>query len=673
MNKSGGMTREQKWAVVLLSFGTFLEYFDLMLYIHMATLLNEIFFPKTDIVSMQLLAAFTFCSTFLLRPVGGFIIGRIGDFMGRKATITLTTTMMSCCCIAMAITPIYAEIGITASVIIIVCRVVQGFASLGEIVATELYIIETLKSPYRYVFNGIIRINARFGALLALSIALLAISIGLNWRIAFWIGAIVAVVGLVARIKLRETPEFTDYKRRIAKKLKKNKQNNFKAIVPLSTIQEKANKKTIVAYFFIRMTLPTLFYITAIHLGGFMKESLGMTAQQVISQNLKMTATLIILMLLPIYLMKKYHPIKIIMVNLLLFIVFLPFIPYMLNHVSSSMQLLTLQIAIFFIALSSFGIETMCFKYFPISQRFTITATTFGIAETSAYLIISFSLIPLTSYFGHYGLLFICIPVTAGFFYAVNYFRKLEIERGLYFNYPCDPKPVYEDTASDKSAYNYALNPDYDAFKGECERSKQFLDKMRDLNKEATVKVNIKLVEKAIIFAKRWHGTQVRKTGEPFYHHPIAVADIISNYYFKTDVLVACILHDTVEDDETKQCTVELIEKEFNKRIAQLVEGVTKNKVVDGEDKILALKETLDDLSEKKEYEALLIKITDRTHNMQTADGWSPEKRRKKAIETTRDMLPLVAPVAEKLNIEEGIELEEKLFKPTNKALNKDE
>ena len=85
------LTREQREAVGLLSIGTFLEYFDLMLYVHMAVLLNELFFPKTDPFMASLLSAFAFCSTYLLRPFGALIFGWIGDRMGRKFVIITTT------------------------------------------------------------------------------------------------------------------------------------------------------------------------------------------------------------------------------------------------------------------------------------------------------------------------------------------------------------------------------------------------------------------------------------------------------------------------------------------------------------------------------------------------------------------------------------------------------
>ena len=678
MARAKGMTREQKWSVVLLSFGTFLEYFDLMLYAHMSILLNNMFFPQANPLTKQLLTATTFCLTYFLRPVAGVVVGKIGDTFGRKFTIMITTFIMATACLIMAITPEYKDVGITATVMIIIARMLQGFSSLGELMGAQIYITEMLKVPLRCAMSGVIVSGAKLGSLFALVVAFTVLSTGFSWRWAFGFGAFIAVIGLMARTKLRETPEFADYKRRIFDKREKNKQDIGKIH---SIYSEKIDIKTVLAFAFTELHSPICFCITYLYMNTFMTKSLGMKPEQAITHNIKIALVNVLLTLSVAYLVKKIHPIKVAIITVSFFIIFIAFIPCWLNSIAGTGYNTTNLFFIFCMQfiVSSFGVSTwgtldaIQYKYLPIGKRFTLVGTTFGISNPLGFAIASLGLIPLNHYFGHYGLLFIFTPTVVGYLWSLYYFRKLEIERGLYFDYPCEPKPVYEDTASDEKAYSYVLGPDYDAFKGEGERSKQFLNKMRELNKDAKRKVNIKLVEKAIVFAKRWHGTQVRKTGEPFYHHPISVADIISNYYFKTDVLVACLLHDTIEDDKTKQCTVELIEKEFNKRIAQLVEGVTKNKVVDGEDKILALKETLDDLSQKKEFEALLIKITDRTHNMQTADGWSPEKRRKKAIETTRDMLPLVAPVAEKLNIEEGIELEEKLFKPTNKALNKDE
>ena len=89
------LTKQQKEAIGLLQIGTFLEYFDLMLYVHMAVLLNDMFFPKTDPHTAALLAAFAFCSTYVLRPFGALIFGYIGDTIGRKTTVIITTFLMS--------------------------------------------------------------------------------------------------------------------------------------------------------------------------------------------------------------------------------------------------------------------------------------------------------------------------------------------------------------------------------------------------------------------------------------------------------------------------------------------------------------------------------------------------------------------------------------------------
>ena len=156
--KSTGLTRQQKESVFLLSIGTFLEYFDLMLYIHMAVLLNDLFFPQDDPAVAKILGAFAFASTFLFRPIGGFVIGRIGDKIGRKKTVMITTFVMAGCCVTMAALPTYAEIGITATVVMILCRALQGFSSMGEVTGAQLYVMESsnlidMYSLFLYIYK----------------------------------------------------------------------------------------------------------------------------------------------------------------------------------------------------------------------------------------------------------------------------------------------------------------------------------------------------------------------------------------------------------------------------------------------------------------------------------------------------------------------------------------
>ena len=222
-SQSHSLTGEQKEAVGLLSIGTFLEYFDLMLYVHMGVLLNELFFPKHDPHNAALLSAFAFCSTYLLRPFGALIFGWIGDNIGRKATVIITTFMMSFSCIVMANLPTYAQIGISAAWVVSICRIIQGMTSMGEITGAQLYLTEYLNPPVKYVGVAIMNLCAALGTFTALGIAFFATSYSMNWRLAFWFGAGVAFVGMIARTALRETPEFADAKKRL-----KNSFDQFK-------------------------------------------------------------------------------------------------------------------------------------------------------------------------------------------------------------------------------------------------------------------------------------------------------------------------------------------------------------------------------------------------------------------------------------------------------------
>ncbi|GFQ79416.1 MFS transporter [Trichonephila clavata] len=179
ISRTRTLTREQKEAVGLLSIGTFLEYFDLMLYVHMAVLLNELFFPVTNPHSASFSAALAFSSTYLLRPFAALIFGWIGDNIGRKVTIIITTTTMALSCVVMANVGTYAQIGITASWIVTICRILQGISSIGEIVGAGLYLTESVKPPLRYPVVASVVVASALGGTAALGLAsLLTVLIG---------------------------------------------------------------------------------------------------------------------------------------------------------------------------------------------------------------------------------------------------------------------------------------------------------------------------------------------------------------------------------------------------------------------------------------------------------------------------------------------------------------
>lgn len=242
------LTKEQKEAIGILSVGTFLEYFDLMLYVHMVEFFNELFLKPTDSHTASLIKAFVFCSTYILRPVGALIFGWLGDNIGRKSTVIITTFLMSTSCFVMANLPTYAQIGSMAAWIAIICRAVQAISSIGEVTGAQLYLTEMINPPVQYTAIGLIWVSCIIGSLCALGIASLVTSHGFNWRLAFWIGAVIALVGSAARNKLREVPEFADAKCRVKRVFERiNTDTTVLKDNPLW--QAKVNKKTLISFF----------------------------------------------------------------------------------------------------------------------------------------------------------------------------------------------------------------------------------------------------------------------------------------------------------------------------------------------------------------------------------------------------------------------------------------
>lgn len=174
-----------------------------------------------------------------------------------------------------------------------------------------------------------------------------------------------------------------------------------------------------------------------------------------------------------------------------------------------------------------------------------------------------------------------------------------------------------------------------------CYYSDLLLEKLFLLNERTTNKIDIISVKKAIYYAKKYHGNQKRESGEPYYSHPIEVAHIFSNYtsereekYFRTDLIVTCILHDTLEDTEL---TERMISNIFGKLIASQVQDLTRVKM----SQKISSTDLVNSLWLQGKHDILLIKLCDRVHNMRTIGAKSPEKIMKIVNETICTFLPL--------------------------------
>ena len=164
-----------------------------------------------------------------------------------------------------------------------------------------------------------------------------------------------------------------------------------------------------------------------------------------------------------------------------------------------------------------------------------------------------------------------------------------------------------------------------------CQYSIRLIEKLKSLDTKNIL--DFGLINKAICWAKKYHGNQKRKSGEPYYSHPLEVAYMISDYKLKTDVIVASILHDIIEDTEV---TAGMIIDNFSWRIAQMVDMLTRDRP-DGTK--LTIEEVITNAYKKADKEVLLIKLIDRLHNIQTIGSLSTKKIEKTITETLANFI----------------------------------
>jgi len=168
----------------------------------------------------------------------------------------------------------------------------------------------------------------------------------------------------------------------------------------------------------------------------------------------------------------------------------------------------------------------------------------------------------------------------------------------------------------------------------ECYASERFITQVKRLDLHNII--NIQEIEKAIYYARKYHGTQMRQSGEPYYYHTVEeVAYIASSYFLNTNVFVTSILHDALEDTKL---TFEMISDIFGSVIAGQVQDLTRIKF-DGT-KITA-GDTVNLLFAQHKKDILHLKLFDRLHNMRTIGAKSPEKAKKIIEETFAYFVPL--------------------------------
>ncbi len=201
--------------IVAAVFGNALEWYDFTVYAFLAPIIGRQFFPKsTDTVA--LLATFAvFGIGFVARPLGGVLIGVVGDRAGRKPALLLTIMLMAVGTVAIGLLPGFASIGVAAPVLLVLARAFQGFSAGGEWGSSASFLVEWAPAARRGLIGschtGSIFIGQLVGTGVAASLSTLlgpATMAAWGWRVPFLLGALIGPLGLLARRRIDETPIF---------------------------------------------------------------------------------------------------------------------------------------------------------------------------------------------------------------------------------------------------------------------------------------------------------------------------------------------------------------------------------------------------------------------------------------------------------------------------------
>jgi MHS family proline/betaine transporter-like MFS transporter len=202
-------------AVLACAAGQAFEIFDFVIYGFFAIAIGHAFFPATDAAASLLASFATFAVGFLFRPIGALVIGNYGDRFGRRKALVVTVGMMACATGITGLIPSYASIGLWAPIILVICRMFQGFSTGGEWGGAAAFLVEHAPAGRRGFIGSLQQAATAIGAMGAtFSAAILISSMSSDsfftwgWRIPFLAGFVLGPIGYYLRTRVAETPAF---------------------------------------------------------------------------------------------------------------------------------------------------------------------------------------------------------------------------------------------------------------------------------------------------------------------------------------------------------------------------------------------------------------------------------------------------------------------------------
>jgi MHS family proline/betaine transporter-like MFS transporter len=255
--------------------GNVMEFFDFIIYVYLSTYITQNFFPLQDQFVANILMFSVFASGYLTRPFGGMLFGYIGDRYGRKLALIHSIILITLSTVCIGLLPVYSEIGVFSPLLLVICRLIQGFAVSGEQSGAAVYLSENLSSTKKGFIGSLVLGSSYFGVLLG-SLTCLVVSsffseqqmVDYGWRIPFLLSFILGSLSLFYRTKSVESAEF----------IKIKLQNKLSKTPVKDTF--KHHWRDVILIIFIVMGLAVPIYMYTIYIPNYISMIVGFSAKR---------------------------------------------------------------------------------------------------------------------------------------------------------------------------------------------------------------------------------------------------------------------------------------------------------------------------------------------------------------------------------------------------------
>ncbi len=201
--------------MIAVCVGNLIETYDVLLYAYFATVFAQQFFPASDPTAALLNTYAIFAVGFAARPLGGIVFGHLGDRVGRRAALAASILIMAGATLALGLLPTYRSIGVWAPVLLLGCRLLQGFSAGGEIVGANILILEHASAARSGRWVSVAQVANTAGLVTAASTSLVLARVlseaqlaSWGWRLPFLAAVPLALVGLYLRLRIPDSPAF---------------------------------------------------------------------------------------------------------------------------------------------------------------------------------------------------------------------------------------------------------------------------------------------------------------------------------------------------------------------------------------------------------------------------------------------------------------------------------